>query len=97
MRSRFVIDELGRRDGNALKILRFEMQKKQDELLRLTVRLRPNQKRVDQTQHRSIGTDGECQRKDRNGRKAPLLEQLTQSESKIFKHSQSKALRLGIH
>jgi hypothetical protein len=72
------------------------MLNEQDELLRLLVRQRPNKQRVDQTQDRSSRADGECQRNDRNGCKAPLLEQLTQSESKIFKHGQSKALRLGI-
>src|SRR5439155_7071297 len=69
------------------------MLNEQDELLRLSVRQRPNKQRVDRTQDRSSRADGECQRKDRNGCKAPLLEQLTQGESKIFKHSQSKARR----
>ena len=63
------------------------MLKEQDELLRRSIGQRPNKQRVDETQDRGSRTDGECQRKNRNSCEAPLLEQLAQRKSKIFKHS----------
>ena len=72
------------------------MLKQQDELLRLSIGQRPNQQPIHQTEHGCGRADCERNGNNSNGCKRRLLQQLAKSESKIFKHSQSKALRLGI-
>src|SRR5215468_8551275 len=49
VRARFVIFELGWRDGNPFEILRFEMLKQQDEVLMISIRQWPNQQTIHET------------------------------------------------
>jgi hypothetical protein len=42
------------------------MLKEQDELLRLSIRQRPNQQRIGETQHCGCRADGKCNRHDRD-------------------------------
>ena len=86
MRARFVIEKFRRRDGNALEILRFEMLKEQDELLRLSIRQRPNKQGVHQTQDGCGGADRQSKRQHRDKCESRLLEQLSESKLKIFNH-----------
>src|SRR5262249_16075180 len=73
-------------DRNSVQILRFEMLKQQDELLRLSIWQWPNQQGVDQTQHSGGRTDRQrkCQHGDK--RESRLLEQLAEPQLKIFHH-----------
>ena len=74
VRTRFIIFEFRRRDRNPLEILRFEMLKEQDELLRLSIWQRPNQQAIDQTQHSGRRADRERNGENGDGCKRRLFE-----------------------